>query len=67
MLLLCGLAFDEDLINGWFQGIDEASFLPNITNHEALSPYWNNVTMTGQWSRVTSPAVHLTGFVVPHG
>lgn len=57
-----GGALDYDLISGWLAGIDESSFFPNVTEHEAFSDYWVNVTMTNKWDQVTCPAVHLSGW-----
>eukprot|EP00050_Salpingoeca_kvevrii_P002487 m.194739 g.194739 ORF g.194739 m.194739 type:complete len:726 (+) comp10621_c2_seq4:1222-3399(+) len=57
-----GGAYRESLIGGWLKGIKEPAFEQNFTSHEALSSYWDPVSMTDHWSRVTCPAVHLTGW-----
>jgi hypothetical protein len=57
-----GGAFRQSLIEGWLNGINEISSLPQVLNHEALGPYWEPEEMTGHWENINFPAVHLTGW-----
>ena len=57
-----GGAYRYSLVHGWLSGISELSFEQNFTSHEGQGAYWNNVTLTDKWDRVTAPAVHLSGW-----
>eukprot|EP00051_Salpingoeca_urceolata_P033190 m.19503 g.19503 ORF g.19503 m.19503 type:complete len:654 (-) comp5938_c0_seq2:560-2521(-) len=59
-----GGAFRESLIVGWLAGINESSAVVNVTAHEPLSSYWDNVSMAhpAKWDNIKIPAVHLTGW-----
>lgn len=63
--LLLLTAYRYSLMHGWLSAIGEQSFEHNFTSHEALTSYYDPVSMTGKWNRVTCPAVHLTGFGMP--
>lgn len=57
-----GGAYRQSLMGGWLAAIGESGFEGNFTQHEGMSAFYDNVSMSGKWSRVTAPAVHLTGW-----
>eukprot|EP00049_Salpingoeca_infusionum_P013816 m.257756 g.257756 ORF g.257756 m.257756 type:complete len:607 (-) comp15534_c4_seq1:174-1994(-) len=57
-----GGAYRHSLYHGWLDELGEEAFEQNITSHEALSAYYDPVSMTNKWNRVTAPAVHLSGW-----
>lgn len=47
---------------GWLQYIGESSYTPNVLDHEAYGPFWENQNNEPYWTDVTYPAVHTAGW-----
>ncbi len=57
-----GGAFRQSLIQGWLQSQGSTFWLPTIYQHETYSDFWKNVTLTGKYNKVVSPAVFQGGW-----
>lgn len=55
-------AFRQSLIQGWLQSQGSTFWLPTIYQHETYSDFWQNVTLTGKYNKVVSPAVFQGGW-----
>lgn len=63
-----GGAYREALMTGWLSEIGEASFVPQLQDHEGWSTWWNTTTMGADqpgvvpWYVVDYPVIHAAGW-----